>query len=181
MPVNFGPELLPYPQTSDAPDGPGAFLALLQKMVVGGIIPYTTYALMAAPAGFLGEHRTVTSDPDAALNGDYVLLASGWAPVNGSRGIPFATAVGLTDAQVVQPGAPTTRVVTFPSGRFTVKPVVTISNAISDIGSDPLGLVSITAISATQMTVRYSVAGSAAQIVAGNWTAVQMTSTSAVG
>ena len=78
MPVNFGPELLPYPQPSDAPDGPGAFLALIQKMVVGGIIPYTTYALMAAPAGFLGEHRTVTSDPDAALNGDYVLTGTGW-------------------------------------------------------------------------------------------------------
>jgi hypothetical protein len=82
MPTPYGPQAIPYPQPSEAPDGPGAFLALLQKMDVGGIIPYTTFASLPA-TGFLGQHATVTSD--ANNNGDYWWNGSGWVRPGAQR------------------------------------------------------------------------------------------------
>lgn len=70
--------------------------------------------------------------------------------------------------------------VTLPSGRFTVPPVVT---AVSDAGTT--GGVSagctVTAVSATQFTIRQSRVGSAPTGFTAHWHAVQMTPTLAAG
>lgn len=44
MPTTSGVEALPLPQASDAPDGPGAFLSLIQAMQTGGAWVYPTLA-----------------------------------------------------------------------------------------------------------------------------------------
>lgn len=86
MPSISGPQSLPYPLPSDAPDGPGAFLSLLQTMQVGGAYPYTTYSAMnAAGNGFNGQLATVNADSTAWRNGIYMSNGSGWALVGGLR------------------------------------------------------------------------------------------------
>lgn len=85
MPTTFGPEALPYPQPTDAPDGPGAFLALLQKLVVGGAIPYDTYANMTAGlgTGYNGQLSIVYND--TTKNGVYWSNGSAWSLMTGPR------------------------------------------------------------------------------------------------
>lgn len=112
MPSTTGPQSLPYPLPSDAPDVPGAFLSLLQTMQVGGAYPYTTYAaLTGAGNGFNGQLATVSADSTAWRNGIYMSNGSGWSLVGGLRntvapsmGSNYALGVG----QVFQRGTQVT-------------------------------------------------------------------------
>lgn len=86
MPSISGPQSLPYPLPSDAPDGPGAFLSLLQAMQVGGAYPYPTYtALTAAGNGYNGQLATVNADTTLWRNGIYMSNGSGWSLIGGLR------------------------------------------------------------------------------------------------
>lgn len=101
----FGPEGLPYPNTSDAPDGPGAFLALLQAMSVGGAKVYASQsALTASGTGFAGQLAVVTSDSTAAFNGVYVSNGSAWTLLTGA---PFTGTITYLNSGGVQYSAGT--------------------------------------------------------------------------
>lgn len=80
----YGPQNNPYPNTSDVPDGPGAFLALLQSMVVGGATPFATYSALTGSTGFAGELAVVTAD--GANNGIWYWNGSAWVLIR-----PFVT------------------------------------------------------------------------------------------
>lgn len=72
MPTNYGPEVLPYPQPTEAPDGPGAFLALLQAMQTGGPWVYGTLTQLQAVTGkYALQMAVVNADPTIAKNGFY--------------------------------------------------------------------------------------------------------------
>lgn len=64
MSATFGPDGLPYPQPSDAPDGPGAFLAFAQRLQVAAIGVFDTYANMTAAwaNGRVGQLNYVYND-----------------------------------------------------------------------------------------------------------------------
>lgn len=88
MPTTYGPQSLPYPLPSDAPDVPGAILSLLQVMQVGGALPFSTYALLTASGnGFQGQLASVNADTTAALNGIYMSNGSGWQLIGGRRNL----------------------------------------------------------------------------------------------
>lgn len=90
----FGPQSLPYPNTSDAPDVPGAFLTLLQAMSVGGAKTYATQAsLTASGTGYAGQLAVVTSDSTTALNGVYLSNGSAWSYLTGA---PFTGTITYT-------------------------------------------------------------------------------------
>ena len=102
----FGPQALPYPNPSDAADVPGVLLTLLQKMQVGGAIPYTSKsALDASGTGFAGQLAVVTADSTAWKNGVWESNGTAWsliaAPrvsgtVTGNSGTPSYSAGGVT-------------------------------------------------------------------------------------
>jgi len=76
----FGPQALPYPNPSDAADVPGVLLTLLQKIQVGGAIPYTSKsALDASGTGFAGQLAVVTADSTAWKNGVWESNGSAWS------------------------------------------------------------------------------------------------------
>lgn len=82
MSTTSGPEQLPYPQPSDTPDGPGAFLALLQAMQTAGPWVYGTLAALQAVAGkYVNQLATVNADTPAN-NGYYSWNGSTWVPLN---------------------------------------------------------------------------------------------------
>lgn len=85
MSVNSGPELIPIPQPTDAPDGPGAFSALMQTMIVGGAIPYDTYANMGIAEGFGYNGQLVVIYNDTIKNGVYWSNGSAWQLITGPR------------------------------------------------------------------------------------------------
>lgn len=97
--------------------------------------------------------------------------------VNQASSHPFRMAAGVinisTSSSVTASGT-----VTFPAGRFTQTPIVTTgSNGNSQY------FVSMTSPTSTDvlLTIRHSGGASASSTVAVNWTAVQMTSSSAAG
>lgn len=94
-------------------------------------------------------------------------LASGQ---NGVR--PFATAAGFLSMPT------STGTITFPSGRFTATPIITIGMATGTLGRG----VTITASSSTSFTVSgFVTTTGAATTTSFNWTAIQMTSGAASG
>lgn len=77
--ATYGPQNLPYPQPTDAPDGPGAFLALDQAIAVGGIQPFATLTALTGYTGlFVGQRATVTADATVDNNGDYIWSGTAW-------------------------------------------------------------------------------------------------------
>lgn len=72
MPTTSGVESLPLPQSSDAPDGPGAFLSLIQAMQTGGPWAQATLtALQALTGKYHLQLAVVNADPTPAKNGFY--------------------------------------------------------------------------------------------------------------
>ena len=108
MPTTYGPQSLPYPLPSDAPDVPGAILSLLQVMQVGGALPFSTYALLTASGnGFQGQLASVNADTTTTLNGIYMSNGSGWQLIGGRRvAITPSMGSGYTGAlgQITQRG-----------------------------------------------------------------------------
>lgn len=99
MPATSGPEALPYPQASDAPDGPGAFLSLLSAMQTGGPWVYPTLiALQAVPGKYVNQLATVNADPTATLNGYYTWNGAQWVLSFGDTGwVPLTYSNGWSD------------------------------------------------------------------------------------
>lgn len=95
--------------------------------------------------------------------------------------LPFATATGRLAGVSVIAGGLTNTAVTFPGGRFTVAPIVNVTQVGSDYRDIMVGATSVTA---TGMTVWRGSAynpGIARSGVLAEWTATQMTSTTATG
>jgi hypothetical protein len=92
---------------------------------------------------------------------------------------PFAMAAGA-DSFTMNGSATTTKAVTFPPGRFTAPPIITLGKAMSGRGE-------INFFATNQTTTGFTLgaqttSGAASVIgVACNWTAVQMTPTSGAG
>lgn len=81
MSTTSGPEALPIPQPTDAPDGPGAFLALVQQMQTGGAWVYPTVLALKAVAGkYINQLAAVNGDTPAN-NGSYVWNGTTWVQV----------------------------------------------------------------------------------------------------
>jgi hypothetical protein len=86
MPAQYGPQKLPYPQPSEAPDGPGVILALAQGVGVGGVYPYATLSALPAAGVFTGQYAVVTSDATVANNGLYMWSGTAWVQQTGDTG-----------------------------------------------------------------------------------------------
>lgn len=105
----FGPQGLPYPNASDAPDIPGAFLSLEQKIQVGGAIPFASYSALTASTAFQGQIATVYGDT-TQLNGLYLSLdGSTWTRISSSYIVPvtantFTAGVGVNAPRVLVQG-----------------------------------------------------------------------------
>jgi hypothetical protein len=135
----------------------------------GGIATYPTKAALPG-SGSLGTVVLVDADPTTANNRLWYGTGSGWThSLNGST--PFAMAAGVGSNSA---GASAS--ITFPVGRFTQPPLVTMANTGATVSA--LNAASITTTGATM--AGYSAAGAA---IATNfmWVAVQMTPTSAAG
>lgn len=109
MPTTYGPQGLPYPFPSDAPDGPGAFLSLLQAQQVGGALPFSTYAALTATGnGFQGQLATVNADTTLWRNGIYMSNGSGWELIGGRRNVitpSMGTSYTAALGQITQRGS----------------------------------------------------------------------------
>lgn len=136
--------------------------------------PYPTLAaLNAAPGTVLDQHASVNADPTAANNGDYAWSGSAWIQTRiatQGRG-SFAEASGVGSNAAGAYGA-----VTFPAGRFTVAPLVTLQILGSAVAF-PL----ITSVTATGFSGGAFSSGGSAVAGSWNWHAIQMTSTAAAG
>lgn len=138
-------------------------------VAAGGIIPYPTKSAMPT-VGALGQVAIVDADPIVANNRLWYGTGTGWThSLNGA--VPFAAASGAGSNPASFYGA-----VTFPTGRFTVAPLVFLQILGSGVAF-PL----ITSVTATGFSGGAFNSGGTA--VAGNWNwhAVQMTATAAAG
>lgn len=139
---------------------------------------YTTYADQAtlnlpANAGTqIGQHASVNADPTAVKNGDYVWSGSAWIQTSSTKGFrPFAEASGVGTNIAGNFGA-----VTFPTGRFTVAPLVFLQ-ILGGAVAFPL----ITGVTATGFSGGAFSSGGSAVAGSWNWHAIQMTTTAAAG
>ncbi|WP_434315830.1 hypothetical protein [Leifsonia sp. P73] len=123
--TTFGPEALPYPQPSDAPDGPGAFLALIQKLVLGGVQQFGTYAALPTPnpsagVGFGGQLAIVTADPNPGLNGIYESNGTAWSLILSPTTAAWTPTVGNVATSAVQARYSVAAGIAFCSGKITI-------------------------------------------------------------
>lgn len=114
-----------------------------------------------------------------AHQGDVIIL--GAPAVDTLPATPFAMASGFVTVTLTA-ATTATNTGTYPTGRFTVAPLVQLTK-LSAAGAAALLIPMMTANSPTGLTVGLWDAASVARTVAVNvhWTAVQMTSTSAAG
>jgi hypothetical protein len=141
----------------------------------GGAVPFPTYNSGANPltgwtTASYGQAALVVGDSTAAYNRLWYFNGTSWThSLNTST--PFAMAAGS--------GSNTSSgsvAVSFPSGRFTVAPLVTMANTGSTVSA--LNASSITSTGANMGG--FNAAGSAI-VTSFMWTAVQMTATTAAG
>lgn len=120
----------------------------------------------------VGQKATVNADPTATNNGDYAWSGSVWVQtrITGSF-TPFAIAAGTGTNPAGNFGA-----VVFPTGRFTVPPLITLQ-ILGGAVAFPL----ITSVTATGFSGGAFNSGGSAIAGSWNWTAVQMTPTAAAG
>ena len=147
--------------------------ALNDALSDGAFAPYTTKALLdAAPGARVGQHATVYADGTPHKNGDYKWGGSAWIQTfSTSSGLPFAMASG---SATNTDGA--SKTVTFPPGRFTVPPRVTMANTGPSVSS--LNAQSVTTDGFSGGGYNSSGIGIASSWF---WIAVQMTPTSTDG
>ena len=120
------------------------------------------------------------SVPAGAGAGVRVLVGSGVAEVVSSTGggasgaaLPFSMATG--SLTLAFSGAPASKNVAFPAGRFTAAPVVTATLAVAGLG------ISLSATSVTASGCTIGGSSSYSGSVPVQWIAVQMTSASGTG
>lgn len=153
-------------------------------VAAGGITPYPTKAAMPA-AGALGQVALVDADPTAANNRLWYGTGAGWThSLNGST--PFAEATGVANYSGTGGGSSAPLfwdnavTITFPTGRFTVPPVVFVSgNAESAAVVWPWVASAPTLTSVTVAGLR--IGTTPISSMSFSWRAVQMTATSAAG
>jgi hypothetical protein len=94
-----------------------------------------------------------------------------------STGLPYAMAAGSVSITPVA-NTPTSAAITFPAGRFTVPPIVTVTASSTVPGSNVMEVsaASVTATGALIYIYRTNISNTTVY-----WSAVQMTSTSAAG
>lgn len=125
MSATSGPESLPYPQPTDQPDGPGAFLALIQKLVVGGIQQFNSYSALPTPnpasgVGFVGQLANVTADPNPGLNGIYLSNGTAWSLILSPTSAAWTPTVGNVATSAIQARYSVAAGVVFCSGKITL-------------------------------------------------------------
>jgi hypothetical protein len=138
-------------------------------VAAGGIIPYATKASMPS-VGLLGQVAIVDADPTASNNRLWYGTGTGWTH-SLSGGTPFAEASGVGSNPNGAFGA-----VTFPTGRFTVPPLVFLQ-ILGGAVAFPL----ITSVTATGFSGGAFSSGGSAVAGTWNWQARQMTATTAAG
>ena len=150
--------------------------ALNDALTAGAFQPYATKALLdAAPGTRAGQHASVYADGTAAYNGDYIWGGSVWVQTWTSGGFaPFTFAAGV--GSVTFGSANVSFNVAMPAGRFTAPPIVTMLTRSSNYGTK----FSAIATTVTNISV-LGTDGQAGLSVPYQWTAVQMTPTSAAG
>jgi hypothetical protein len=125
-----------------------------------------TAALLRLFTGSSGQFATVTADSSV-----WQWAGTVWVQISKPGSQPFATAAA-SGSNV----ASSYTTVTFPTGRFSVAPIVT---AMTTGGI--AGIVNVGSISATQMTIAAFPSSGSSIAASWYWTAVQMTATSASG
>lgn len=142
----------------------------------GGVLPVPTLALLNAITGTSGQQAVVYADTTVANNGDYDWITSAWVRTWSPAANAFAESAGVITAAANTTGNTT---VTFPTGRFTVAPIVSVvtTNVIANVAMNAL---TITSTGFTLQTYNVST-GAAISGVGTQWTARQMTSTTAAG
>lgn len=145
-----------------------ALEASLNGVAANFFLAYATKsAMVSEPGTRVRQHATVYADSTAANNGDYWWDGANWQPMV-KAGTPVAWAAGL--------GSNTTaaKTVTFPAGRFTAPPIVTVTNTGAAVY-----FTNAQNITATQCVIAgYNDAGNAVSGATWMWIAVQMTPTS---
>ncbi|TFD09828.1 hypothetical protein E3T26_14465 [Cryobacterium sp. TMT1-21] len=129
-------------------------------VAAGGVLPVPSSASYPA-SPFVGQVVD-----DAALGVQLRWGGSGWRTLG-----PFAQAVGSLS------GAVGTQVVTFPAGRFTLAPLVSVTALAPGLGM----VTTVSGISATQMTVAFSNSSGYVNGQSFHWQATQATAISAAG
>lgn len=99
--------------------------------------------------------------------------------LNSAGGIsaPFSTSAGLVTQRSVAAGGVTNVTVTFPVGRFTVAPRV----SVTVLGDARDTTVTVDSVTTASCIVRLGSMSTVARTIGAHWTAIQMTSTSANG
>ena len=148
----------------------------------GAFMPYATKALLdAAPGTRVGQHASVHADGTAANNGDYRWSGLAWERLSTTfaeaAGVAnFSGTGGSSSAPIYWDNAVT---VTFPAGRFTQPPIVTVSPRQTSAIVWPIISTAPTVNGFTVQGVR--VGGLTTSAMSFSWHAVQMTASSAAG
>lgn len=142
------------------------------ELFVENLIGENVTTVAALPASGNWPGRTISvGDPVTSI---YVWATTGWVRT-WSVGTPYATASGR-GTRVFDAAASGAFVINYPAGRFTVPPIIHV-----DCDNPSLGAYfAATSPDATQATVQ-GFNGGAGVSVAYQWTAVQMTPTTAAG
>lgn len=118
------------------------------------------------------QHATVYADPTTGNNGDYYWNGTTWV----QAGI-FGQAAGTASVTgTIGVDSSATVDITFPVGRFTQAPIVSVTSTNSRLVAAVSGITTTKATIALGNRSLASVSGGSAQ-----WTAVQMTAASAAG
>lgn len=170
---------LPYPASSAAANVPADIQALAQAVEVKTNMIFTTTAARdaALTSPSPGEEVFITGTGEKQIR-----TASGLWVVCGGRALPFSVCAGT----VTWPTATATGytvTVTFPTGRFTVIPIVLIT--LWDNHTDAQkSVVKATAITTTTADLSINKGDGTvytSQNITAGWMALQMTSSSAAG
>jgi len=183
MTTNTSPDNLLKPQSTDAIAPLATMLGNMMDSVQTALtnrdksmyLRFATKAAMdATPGTSVGQHAYVYGDSTTAYNREYRWNGSAWGmPI----GVPFATAAGTGTWPTVGSGASTGNItVTFPTGRFTVAPIVVVSPDNSRL-TGAAGLITTTNFGANFGNYSGLTAGTGSF----SWYAVQMTPTTAAG
>lgn len=141
-------------------------------VAAGGVLPVDTKANLDAITGYTGQEAYVYNDTTANNVGKYIWTGSSWIRMWHAGSTAFAEATGTG---INATGFNTT--VTFPAGRFTVAPIVMVTNT-----GNSTWATNAQNITATNCQIAgYNPATGTAVASTWSWHAIQMTPTTAAG